>query len=131
MLRKLHHIPLSELAVSKLNVRRHGAKDIDSLAASIAALGIGTVDLPQEADRPARPGHDRFCATSCRSRERTIRRSVLFRAHGIHSVRTTNCRTASGAQSVFCDFAIASYDRGRPGGERRACLAFSTLGYPC
>ena len=40
MLRKLHHIPLSELTVSKLNVRRHGAKEIDSLAASIAALGI-------------------------------------------------------------------------------------------
>lgn len=40
MLRKLHHIPLSDLAVSKLNVRRHGAKEIDSLAASIAALGI-------------------------------------------------------------------------------------------
>ncbi len=40
MLRKLHHIPLSELAVSKFNVRRHGAKEIDSLAASIAALGI-------------------------------------------------------------------------------------------
>jgi ParB family chromosome partitioning protein len=40
MLRKLHHIPLSELTVSKLNVRRHGAKDIDSLAASIAALGV-------------------------------------------------------------------------------------------
>ncbi|MBX9590875.1 MAG: ParB/RepB/Spo0J family partition protein [Hyphomonadaceae bacterium] len=40
MLRKLHHIPLAELAVSKLNVRRHGAKEIDSLAASIAALGI-------------------------------------------------------------------------------------------
>jgi ParB family chromosome partitioning protein len=40
MLRKLHHIPLSQLTVSKLNVRRHGAKEIDSLAASIAALGI-------------------------------------------------------------------------------------------
>ncbi|MGE0851985.1 MAG: ParB/RepB/Spo0J family partition protein [Hyphomicrobiaceae bacterium] len=40
MLRKLHHIPLSELTVSRLNVRRHGAKEIDSLAASIAALGI-------------------------------------------------------------------------------------------
>ncbi|MBX9591758.1 MAG: ParB/RepB/Spo0J family partition protein [Hyphomonadaceae bacterium] len=40
MLRKLHHIPLSELAISKLNVRRHGAKEIDSLAASIGALGI-------------------------------------------------------------------------------------------
>lgn len=40
MLRKLHHIPLSELAISKLNVRRHGAREIDSLAASIAALGI-------------------------------------------------------------------------------------------
>jgi ParB family chromosome partitioning protein len=40
MLRKLHHIPLSELTVSKLNVRRHGAKEIDSLAASIGALGI-------------------------------------------------------------------------------------------
>lgn len=40
MIRKLHHIALPELAVSKLNVRRHGPKDIDSLAASIAALGI-------------------------------------------------------------------------------------------
>jgi len=40
MLRKLHHIPLSELTVSKLNVRRHGAKEIDSLAASITALGL-------------------------------------------------------------------------------------------
>lgn len=40
MIRKLHNIALSELAVSKLNVRRHGSKDIDSLAASIAALGI-------------------------------------------------------------------------------------------
>jgi len=40
MLRELHHIPLSQLTVSKLNVRRHGAKEIDSLAASIAALGI-------------------------------------------------------------------------------------------
>ena len=40
MLRKLHHIPLSELTVSKLNVRRHGAREIDSLAASIGALGI-------------------------------------------------------------------------------------------
>lgn len=40
MIRKLHHIPLSELAVSKLNVRRNGRKDIDSLAASLAALGI-------------------------------------------------------------------------------------------
>lgn len=40
MIRKLHQIALSELAVSKLNVRRHGFKDIDSLAASIAALGL-------------------------------------------------------------------------------------------
>ena len=40
MLRELHHIPLAQLKVSKLNVRRHGAKEIDSLAASIAALGI-------------------------------------------------------------------------------------------
>jgi ParB family chromosome partitioning protein len=40
MIRKLHHIGLSELAVSKLNVRRNGSKDIDSLAASIAALGV-------------------------------------------------------------------------------------------
>lgn len=36
----LHHIPLADLTLSKLNVRRHGAKDIDSLAASIAALGL-------------------------------------------------------------------------------------------
>lgn len=40
MIRKLHHIALSELAVSKLNVRRNGSKDIDSLAASLAALGV-------------------------------------------------------------------------------------------
>lgn len=40
MLRKLHLIPLAQMQVSKLNVRRHGPKDIDSLAASIAALGI-------------------------------------------------------------------------------------------
>lgn len=40
MIRKLHHIPLFELAVSRLNVRRNGSKDVDSLAASIAALGV-------------------------------------------------------------------------------------------
>lgn len=40
MLRKLQHIPLSDLKVSRLNVRRHGPKDIGSLAASIAALGV-------------------------------------------------------------------------------------------
>ena len=40
MHRDLHHIPLADLHLSKLNVRRHGAKEIDSLAASIAALGL-------------------------------------------------------------------------------------------
>ena len=40
MLRNLQHIPLADLKVSKLNVRKHGAKDIDSLAASIAAIGV-------------------------------------------------------------------------------------------
>ena len=40
MLRDLHHIPLADLKLSKLNVRRHGPKDIDSLAASVAALGL-------------------------------------------------------------------------------------------
>lgn len=40
MLRELHHIPLHQLKVSKLNVRRQGAKEIDSLAASISVLGI-------------------------------------------------------------------------------------------
>ncbi|MEQ1698304.1 MAG: ParB N-terminal domain-containing protein [Hyphomicrobiaceae bacterium] len=40
MLRDLHHIPLDQLKVSKLNARRHGAKDIASLAASIAAIGV-------------------------------------------------------------------------------------------
>ena len=40
MLRDLHHIPLADLTLSKLNVRRHGPKEIDSLAASIAALGL-------------------------------------------------------------------------------------------
>ena len=39
-MRTLQHIPLADLKVSKLNVRKHGAKDIDSLAASIAAIGI-------------------------------------------------------------------------------------------
>ena len=40
MNRELQHIPLADLTLSKLNVRRHGAKDIDGLAASIAALGL-------------------------------------------------------------------------------------------
>lgn len=40
MHRDLHYIPLADLRLSKLNVRRHGAKEIDSLAASIAALGL-------------------------------------------------------------------------------------------
>ena len=40
MHRDLHHIPLANLKLSRLNVRRHGAKDIDSLAASVAALGL-------------------------------------------------------------------------------------------
>lgn len=40
MIRDLHHIPLSHLKLSKLNVRRHGPKDINSLAASIAGLGL-------------------------------------------------------------------------------------------
>ena len=40
MHRELHHIPLADLKLSKLNVRRHGPKDIDSLAASITALGV-------------------------------------------------------------------------------------------
>ncbi len=40
MIRDLQHIPLADLKVSKLNVRRHGAKEIDSLAASITALGL-------------------------------------------------------------------------------------------
>ena len=33
-------IPLSELTVSKLNVRRHGGKDVASLARSIASKGL-------------------------------------------------------------------------------------------
>ena len=40
MLRDLQHIPLANLTLSKLNVRRHGPKEIDGLAASIAALGL-------------------------------------------------------------------------------------------
>lgn len=36
----LQHIPLSDLKVSNLNVRKHGPRDIDSLAASIAAIGM-------------------------------------------------------------------------------------------
>jgi ParB family chromosome partitioning protein len=40
MRRALQHIALANLKVSKLNVRKHGPKDIDSLAASIAAIGV-------------------------------------------------------------------------------------------
>jgi ParB family transcriptional regulator, chromosome partitioning protein len=40
MIRDLHHIPLADLKLSRLNVRRHGPKEIDSLAASIAGLGL-------------------------------------------------------------------------------------------
>jgi ParB family chromosome partitioning protein len=40
MPRDLQHISLADLKVSKLNVRKHGPKDIDSLAASIAAIGV-------------------------------------------------------------------------------------------
>ncbi|MEQ1612097.1 MAG: ParB/RepB/Spo0J family partition protein [Hyphomicrobiaceae bacterium] len=40
MFRDLHHIPLDQLTVSKLNVRKHGPKDVASLAASVAALGV-------------------------------------------------------------------------------------------
>ena len=40
MPRDLQHIALADLKVSKLNVRKHGAKDIASLAASIAAIGV-------------------------------------------------------------------------------------------
>lgn len=40
MIRDLQHIPLADLKVSKLNVRKHGARDIESLAASIAAIGV-------------------------------------------------------------------------------------------
>jgi hypothetical protein len=38
MSRDRHHIARADLSQSKLNVRRQGAKDINSLAASIAAL---------------------------------------------------------------------------------------------
>ena len=40
MIRELQMIPLAGLKVSKLNVRKHGAKEIASLAASIAAIGL-------------------------------------------------------------------------------------------
>ncbi len=40
MIRNLQMIPLADLKVSKLNVRKHGAKDVASLAASIAAIGL-------------------------------------------------------------------------------------------
>lgn len=60
MIRDLHHIPLADQKRSKLNVRRHGPKDIDSLAASIAALGL---------IHPLLIRRDRSCARSrsCRS----------------------------------------------------------------
>ncbi len=37
---ELADIPLDQLTVSKINVRKHGAKDVASLAASVAALGV-------------------------------------------------------------------------------------------
>jgi ParB family chromosome partitioning protein len=40
MIRNLQMIPLADLKVSKLNVRKHGAKDVASLAASIGAIGL-------------------------------------------------------------------------------------------
>ena len=40
MIRDLTHVPLADLRLSKLNVRRHGPKEIASLAASIGALGL-------------------------------------------------------------------------------------------
>ena len=40
MIRELQMIQLADLKVSKLNVRKHGAKEIASLAASIAAIGL-------------------------------------------------------------------------------------------
>jgi ParB family chromosome partitioning protein len=40
MIRDLQMIPLADLKLSKLNVRKHGAKDVASLAASIAAIGL-------------------------------------------------------------------------------------------
>ena len=40
MIRDMQMIPLAELKVSKLNVRKHGYKEVASLAASIAAIGL-------------------------------------------------------------------------------------------
>jgi len=37
---KTQLIPLNKLIISKLNVRKHGPKDVDTLAASIAAKGL-------------------------------------------------------------------------------------------
>ena len=39
-MKEIIEIPLSELVVSKLNVRRHGGKDVASLARSIASKGL-------------------------------------------------------------------------------------------
>lgn len=36
----IEHIPLSNLVASKLNVRKHGTKDVDTLAASIEHIGL-------------------------------------------------------------------------------------------
>jgi hypothetical protein len=33
-------VPLEKLVITKINVRKHGPKDVDSLAASIAAKGL-------------------------------------------------------------------------------------------
>ena len=38
--RTLAHLPLSGLHVAPINVRKHGSKDIDTLAASILSIGL-------------------------------------------------------------------------------------------
>lgn len=81
MIRDLHHIPLADLTLSKLNVRRHGAKDIDNLAASIAALGLIQPVL-------VRAHGDRFEIVAGQRRYMAIKK---LNAEGAHDTDTVPC----------------------------------------
>jgi hypothetical protein len=71
MIRELHHIPLADLKPSKLNVRCHGPKEIDSLAASIAGLGLIHPLLVRARDEGLRPRPRDPCRTGWLERDDT------------------------------------------------------------
>ena len=98
MLRDLHHIPLSDLKLSKLNVRRHGPKEIDSLAASIAALGLIHPLL-------VRPAGDGFEIVAGQRRYLAMKK---LNAEGAPDTETLPCvvmDAADDAQAIECSLA--------------------------